>query len=265
MPIQVIGDPAFATVPFECSSSGPPENSVPTFGANGLLGVGLFLQDCGAGCAQQAIPGTYYSCASSGCRATQTALNKQLQNPVALFGSDNNGVVIQLPAVAAAGAASATGSLIFGIGTQADNGLGSASILTVNPNTGTIGTTFNGTSYPNSYIDSGSSVLFFGTGTYPLCTGGGAGLYCPPSTQSLSATLQGVNNVARAAAFTVANADQLLQRQPDVQRLRQSGGAKPGHDELCLGRAVFLRKIRVHGHRNPQHARRYGALLCLLA
>ena len=240
LPIHVIGDPAFATVPFECSSSGPPENSVPTFGANGLLGVGLFLQDCGPGCAQQAIPGTYYSCASTGCRATQTALNKQLQNPVALFGSDNNGVVIQLPAVAAAGAASATGSLIFGIGTQANNGLGSASILTVNPNTGTIGTTFNGTSYANSYIDSGSSVLFFGTGTYPLCTGGGAGLYCPPSTQSLSATLQGVNNVARAAAFTVANADQLFSANPTFNAFDNLAAPNPDTTSFAWGAPFFF-------------------------
>jgi Protein of unknown function (DUF3443) len=215
VPVQVIGDATYPTIPAACSSSGPPENTVPTFGANGLLGVGLFLQDCGAGCAQSAIAGAYYGCPSSGCRPTQVALNKQLQNPVALFGTDNNGVIIQLPAVPAAGAATASGSLIFGIGTQANNGLGSATVLTADPNTGYIGTTFNGLAYTNSYIDSGASVLFFGSSAYPICTGDGAGLYCPPSTQNLSATLQGVNKAAITAAFNVANADQLFRANPD--------------------------------------------------
>ena len=60
VPIQVIGDPAFATVPASCSNSGPPENDVASFGANGLLGVGTFLEDCGSGCVSLVIPGTYY-------------------------------------------------------------------------------------------------------------------------------------------------------------------------------------------------------------
>ena len=70
LPVQIIGDPAFPMIPASCSSSGPPENTVPTFGANGLLGVGLTLQDCGSACAQAAIPGLYYSCPTSGCIPT---------------------------------------------------------------------------------------------------------------------------------------------------------------------------------------------------
>jgi Protein of unknown function (DUF3443) len=245
LPIQVIGDASFPTVPANCSSSGPPENTVPTFGANGLLGVGLFLQDCGAGCVQSAIPGTYYSCPSSGCRSTQAALDKQLQNPVALFSSDNNGVIIQLPAVPAAGAATATGSLIFGIGTQADNALGSATVLTVDPNTGYIGTTFGGVAHPDSYIDSGSSVLFFGSSAYPICTNAGQGLYCPPSTQNLSATLQGVNKAASAVTFSVANADQLFNANPSFNAF--SNIAAPNSDPASFawglpfffGRSVY--------------------------
>ncbi len=41
VPIQVIGDPAFTAIPSSCSNVGPPENTVDTFGANGVLGVGL--------------------------------------------------------------------------------------------------------------------------------------------------------------------------------------------------------------------------------
>jgi hypothetical protein len=245
LPVQVIGDPASPAVPFDCSSSGPPENTVQDFGANGLLGVGLFLQDCGAGCVQQVIPGTYYSCPVRGCQPTQIALNRQLQNPVALFATDNNGVLIQLPAVAAAGAATASGSLIFGIGTQSNNGLGNAAVLTVDPNAGTIGTTFNGQAYPDSYIDSGSSVLFFGTSTYPVCTGAGGGLYCPPSTQNLAATLQGVNKAMSAVNFSVANGDQLISANPSFYAF--SNIAAPNSDPASFawglpffyGRSVF--------------------------
>lgn len=240
LPIQVIGDPAFPTIPFSCSSSGPPENTVPTFGANGLLGVGLFLQDCGAGCVQSAIPGTYYSCPSSGCRSTQVALNKQLQNPVALFGADNNGVIIQLPAVPAAGMATVTGSLIFGIGTQADNGLGGATVLSVNPNTGDIGTTFGGVAHPNSYIDSGSSLLFFGSSAYPLCTGPAAGLYCPPSTQNLAATLQGSNGAVSAITFSVANADQLFNANPSFNAFNDIAAPNSDATSFAWGLPFFF-------------------------
>jgi uncharacterized protein DUF3443 len=245
LPIQVIGDASFQTVPASCSSSGPPENTVPTFGANGMLGVGLFLQDCGAVCAQFAIPGGYYSCPANGCTPVAAALNKQLQNPVALFASDNNGVVIQLPALPAAGAATASGSLIFGIGTQSNNALGGAVVLTLDPNTRRIVTNFGGTSYPNSYIDSGSSLLFFGARTFPICTAPASGFYCPPSTQALSATLQGANKATTTVNFTVANANQLFNANPSFNAF--TGIAAPNGDPASFawglpfffGRSVY--------------------------
>jgi hypothetical protein len=212
--IQVIGDDSFAAIPESCSSSGPPENTVLAFGANGLLGVGLFAQDCGPGCAQSVIPGTYYSCPTSTCQPIAVALAQQLQNPVTLFSGDNNGVIIQLPSIAAAGALSATGTMIFGIGTQSNNGLGGATVLTTDPDNGTIVTSYNGRSYTNSYIDAGSSALFFGINDFPICRGAGDGFYCPPSTQSLSATLQGASQGSASVSFSVADADQLFIANP---------------------------------------------------
>jgi hypothetical protein len=209
VPIQIIGDGSFAAIPASCSSSGPPENTVEDFGANGLLGVGLFVQDCGAGCAQTAIPGSYYSCPTSACSPVAVALSQQLQNPVALFGTDNNGVILQLPSVPSSGAASVTGSMIFGIGTQSDNGLGNATVLTTDPDTGTIATTVNGQTFTDSYIDIGSSLLFFGIDTYPICRTSGD-FYCPAATQNLSATLHGATQGSASVGFSVANADQLF-------------------------------------------------------
>jgi hypothetical protein len=216
VPIQVIGDPAYSNVPANCSSSGPSENTVADFGANGIVGLGYFLQDCGAVCVTSAIPGAYYVCPSSStCQPTALALAKQVPNPVALFGSDNNGVIIDLPAISPTGAATTSGSLIFGIGTQSDNALGTAKVISVNAQTGNVLTVYNGQSYPNSFFDSGSSVIFFGTNIFPLCTGSGAGLYCPVSLQALSATIEGTAGLNSTVNFSVANSDTLFSTNPN--------------------------------------------------
>lgn len=202
--IQVIGDPGFTNVPGSCSSTGP----ALTFGGNGILGVGVFQHDCGTACAQAAIPGTYYGCAGGTCQAVAVDLARQVQNPVGKLSSDNNGVVIDLPAVAATGAANITGSLILGISTQANNGLGNAVVFALDPNTGTLTTLFNGLSYPGSFIDSGSNALFLPNGATPVCSSGF--FYCPASLQQLTATNQGTNGSSGAVNFTVVNADSLL-------------------------------------------------------
>ena len=74
-------------------------------GANAILGIGLFRQDCGPACAfvGSSYPGLYYACPATGCQPAAVSLANQLQNPVALFSRDNNGVVIQLPAGRPAG------------------------------------------------------------------------------------------------------------------------------------------------------------------
>lgn len=214
VPIQVIGDGSFAAIPSSCSSSGPPENTVMEFGANGLLGVGPFAQDCGSGCAQSALPGAYYICPTNPCQPVQAAVAKQLQNPVALFTTDNNGVVIDLPSVSADGVLTASGSMIFGIGTQADNGLGGATVLGADPNNGTITTVYNGQRYANSYLDAGSSAVFFGVAAFLPCKGLDRGFYCPATTQSITAMLQGTTQTSSAVNFSVANADALFSANP---------------------------------------------------
>lgn len=216
VPIQVIGDPRFASIPASCSNTGPPENTVETFGANGLLGVASFLQDCGSACALTTSIGLYYACPASGaCQPAVVAEDRQVPNPAALFASDNNGVIIDLPRIPAAGATRATGTLVFGIGTQSNNGLGNATVFPVDARTGNIVTVWNGRTYTNSYVDSGSSVLFFERAAYPICNGTGAGLYCPSSTQPASAIMRGTNGTSGGVSFSVANADALFAANPD--------------------------------------------------
>ena len=240
LPVQISGDPAFTAIPSTCSSSGPPENTVTAFGANGLLGVGLFMQDCGSACAQFAVSGVYYTCPTSGCRPTQVALAQQLQNPVGMFSTDNNGVLIQLPTLPATGAATATGSLIFGIGTQSNNSLGSATILGVDASTGLIATVFSNVSYTNSYIDSGSSVIFFGFSVYPICTGAGAGFYCPTTMQNLSATLQGTNRATSTVSFSVGNGDQLFGTNPSFMAFSNIAAPNPDPAGFAWGLPFFF-------------------------
>jgi hypothetical protein len=207
--VQVIGDPLYPTVPTDCT--GIPENTVATFGANGILGVGPFIQDCGSACVAAVTPlKVYYSCPSpSTCAAANASLAKQVANPVTLFGTDNNGVIIELPAVGSAGSTTTSGSLVFGIGTRTNNGLGTATVLPEDPNTAWITGTYKGTTYTHGYLDSGSNGNFFTDSSLATCTSN-PNFYCPASTMSETATLRGTNAATLTADFSVANADTLF-------------------------------------------------------
>ncbi len=210
--IQVIGDPAFTTVPRSCSSGGgTAQNSVASFGANGILGLSAFQQDCGPACARAPVAATYYSCAGA-CTSVAVGTSSQVQNPVALLVSDNNGVLIQLPAVPASGATTASGSLILGIGTQSNNALlnqqgNPAVVLGLDPNSGTLTTAYNNKNYSGSFFDTGSNGIFFPDATILACS---SGFYCPPSTLSLTATNQGTNGNSSSVNFSVANGNTLM-------------------------------------------------------
>jgi hypothetical protein len=149
---------------------------------------------------------------------------QQVQNPVALFASDNNGVIVELPAVSGA-EASVSGSLVFGIGTQSNNVLGSAKVYTTDQNL-SFTTTFNNLSYPGSFIDSGSNGYFFQDSKIPTCTVN-PGFYCPGSTENLSAINQGSNGASGTVNFKVGNADNLFSN-PNDFALGDLGGPLVG-------------------------------------
>src|SRR5262249_10569049 len=50
IPIQVIGESGLPQVPASCSSNGASEDTLSDLGANGILGIDVFKQDCGSGC-----------------------------------------------------------------------------------------------------------------------------------------------------------------------------------------------------------------------
>jgi len=215
MALQVVGDTTggFATVPNSCSSTGGSNmNTVQALGANGIIGIGNTETDCGSGCITTNQSGAiYYDCPSSGCstivaRASSiSAPFQQLPNPVAAFATDNNGTILSLPSVAAAGVVTATGTLYFGIGTQSNNGLGSASVIPFN-NDGYVTATYNGATLRDSFLDSGSNYYYFVDTSITGCTQTNyTGFYCPGSPLSLTPTLSGSNG-SISAAFTLYNA-----------------------------------------------------------
>jgi hypothetical protein len=170
---------------------------------------------------------------------TTVAASKQVPNPVALFAGDNNGVIIDLPAVPPAGASTVNGTLTFGIGTQGNNSLGNAAVLPVNAQTGNIVTVLNGQTLAGSFIDSGSSALFFGTNAYPLCTGNAVGLYCPATTQTNTASNRGTNGTATTVTFDVANANALFAANPTFNAFNNIAAPNPDPTSFGWGLPFF--------------------------
>jgi hypothetical protein len=242
LPIQVIGDPNFTSVPQSCSSSAPrQEDTVAAFRANGVLGVGPFAQDCGTVCVQNVIPAAYYSCSGTGaCQEISVSLAQQVANPVTFFAQDNNGVVISLPSLNGA-APTVSGSLIFGVGTQANNALGNAQVFTIDPNTGYFTTTYKGAQYPDSFIDSGSNGIYFSDSTIAQCSGG-SGFYCPASTLSLSAMNTGTNGTTGTVNFQVGSEANLASGNAAYSLLAGTNTARTSFDwglPFFFGRNVF--------------------------
>jgi hypothetical protein len=172
-------------------------------GFNGILGVGLFAQDCGEGCATTTQNKMYYACASSSdsasCSEIAVSLAQQVTNPVSLLPLDNNGVIVELPSVSFGGTDSASGYLVLGIGTRSDNTPVGVTAYAADPDAGEFTTSFSGSTYSSSFLDSGSNALYFSppssiSAELPDCgntDAGAAGWFCPASTTLFSAMNSG--------------------------------------------------------------------------
>jgi len=212
--VHIIQDPGFQ-IPTQCSNGGTDEDSLAGLGANGILGVGPEPEDCGGACDPSeggTPPPVYFACGTTGnCQGAFVPVGQQVVQPVVLFPGDNNGVLIQLPAVNGV-AASVSGAMIFGIGTQSNNQLGSATVYTMD-NFDNFTTNFNGAALGSSFIDSGSNGLFFPDTAIPPCGAGSIapGFYCPATLLNLSAQNVGSNGAQGTVNFSVDNAVNLFQ------------------------------------------------------
>ncbi|WP_413289397.1 DUF3443 family protein [Bdellovibrio sp. HCB337] len=203
--IQAI-DSAYATIPADCTK---PDTTPTAAGYNGILGVGLFVEDCGAGCATTQDNRIYFSCNGATCGSTAVPIAQQVSNPVAFLPTHNNGVVLQFPQIPSAGAVGTFGYMVLGIGTSTNNTPASANVFKASGN-GYFQTHFNGASYNNAFIDSGSNGYFFPTtSTLTACasTSAANGFYCPTTPVTLSAIQAGTNGTPRVTvSFQIANA-----------------------------------------------------------
>ena len=243
LPIQIIGDTASPyTLPAACSSRSGADLGT-KLGANGILGVGMRNEDC-APCSTSTAPGLYYACSTAGCVDTLLPLASQVANPVPKFSVNNNGVVVMLPGAPAGGSNSLSGMLVFGIGTQSNNQLGSAKVYTADIH-GNFTTVYKGTTYNNSFIDSGSNGVFFTDSSITQCSPSVAdGFYCPPSTLALSAVNTGSNAaVSGPINFTVEN----IQSLSNARAAANVGGTLSGLSQsfdwglpFFFGRTVFV-------------------------
>lgn len=239
IPVQVI-DADFGTLPGACVGA---EQSPQEAGFNGILGLGLFNEDCGSTCASLTNNGMYYACSGSGCTATAVALAKQIKNPIAFLPQDNNGLMIDLPAIVSDGFPSAGGYIVLGIGTQSNNFPSSVATYATDE-LGDLYTTFNGIVY-SSFIDTGSNGLFFpaGYGMLQLCAWPNAGWYCPSSVKNFTAINMGVfGSTSGSVSFQIGNYADLINSPNFV--FSNIGGTEVGDFDWGLpfffGKKVFM-------------------------
>ena len=228
LPIQIVdsGTAAPLGVPSTCIAGGGNNLGTSTaLQANGILGIGTNIQDCGSACASTtSVPAIYWLCPTGGCSTASVPLATQVSNPVSFFNSDNNGVILAMNPVAAAGATTASGTLTFGIGTQTDNALSSsAKVFALSGNSVggqlyyTILATYNSGTYP-AFVDTAQPYNGFLDPTTVAAAPAGAGitncplhngLYCTSSAVSLPFTAKDSGTDSATVTLSIGDATTL--------------------------------------------------------
>lgn len=202
IPIQII-DASYSAggIPPECQSPNATLALNPAdTGYNGILGVGLFAEDCGTWCARSTENGMYFNCNGANCTGTIVPITSQVRNPVSSLSRNNNGVVVQMQSIPTGGAKTASGKLILGIGTETNNTPSGVTTYKADDN-GNFITVFNNTTFAESFIDSGSNGLFFPApaSLLPICSYPSDDWYCPQVTLSSPMQLEATNSSANLA------------------------------------------------------------------
>ncbi len=177
--LQVLNDPLLNIGPPQgnCGIQGQSStnlvNTANDIRANGILGVGLFADDChtplpvgsSGSCNPNGSPAGYYSCANNVCTpvgpgASGGPINvgASVANPASAVGK--SGVSITLNSAATSNSTSVAGVLNYGFTTAPSN------IQVADPVNAYITSTVNGVNYPvanagGSYVDSGSNAIYF--------------------------------------------------------------------------------------------------------
>ncbi|MGA2983398.1 MAG: DUF3443 family protein [Terriglobia bacterium] len=267
VPIQVIASAAApANVSSTCASGGGNNLGTSTaLQANGILGVGPAQQDCGILCTEssEVLP-YYWLCASTSSPCTTNAAvptATQVSNPVAFFNSDHNGVMLTMDSVGSSGAASGSGTLYFGIGTQTDNALSSsAKVYALSPTTqnelvyNSISATYNNVTY-SAYVNSGEFINFFLDPATVAAAPAGAGItncplnsgfYCTSSAVILPFTAKDNDGDSAQVSINIGDGTTLLKSSVALQNggsntafSNLAGGYALANDEVILGLPFF--------------------------
>ena len=295
VPIQVIDNVAApASVLSSCDPIGGNNLGTSTLlQANGILGIGPALQDCGVLCTGSTVLPYYWLCTSSSTCTSPAAVPTptQVSNPVAFFnGSDNNGVMLTMGSLGSTNEAnSGSGTLYFGIGTQTDNALGSSTkayALSLNTLNGiaydSIFATYNGNSYP-AYVDSAENFLFLLDPATVAAYSAGAGItscpgavplseyYCTSSAPSLPFTIKDSGTDSSTVTLTIGNGTTLYNSSVanggSNTAFSNLAGGYSGlvNDEVILGMPFFYGRtvyVGIAGQAPPSglSATTYGAL-----
>ncbi|MCX4147514.1 MULTISPECIES: DUF3443 domain-containing protein [Paraburkholderia] len=245
IPMQIIGDMPSSTVPAKGCGSGPADNTVSDLGANGILGIGTAPNDCGVNC-ENVNSSNYFACpGGSSCTPTALAPAQQVANPAANFAADNNGVIVQMPPVSNTGASSATGTLVFGIGTQSNNALAAAQTFATNVSGDMTNSVYNGTTV-TAFFDSGSNAYFFADSSLAQCGSNFAGFYCPSSAQTRSITLGGLSSTRASVSIGILSASTLFGNTSNFA-FNDLAGQIGGSSSFDLGLPFFYGRYMYYG------------------
>lgn len=205
LPVQVIADD-LRPRPAEC----PMSTAKPT--SNGTLGIGPHLLDCQGACAQNASrPGVFVKNTGSWQPFLGSVpIESRLPNPVSLFAQHGNGIVLDLPASPEGGTGEIAGTLTFGVGTAANNGIRGAQILHIDAN-GLFTTRYGGVDYPESYIDSGTETYILADKGLPQCPGM-TWAFCVSPSRTLETTMVGTDGRMVPVLFTLGDYRDALDR-----------------------------------------------------
>ena len=257
--VQLVGHSVYDSFQTQCSSAGDPIITASDLGAKGILGVGLSKQDCGSACELQGRRnvrnGKYFSCVNDACTSvtgTSLASDKQLQQVVARFPTDNNGFAIQMDRVPDAGAATATGKMIFGLGTRTNNKFPALQPIATSSQGYLYGvlssnSQLTGGNFASTFLDTGSNGIFFDA-SLPNCTyPNDSGFYCPISDVVFNVALSSSSVVLgqAKAGFTLSNAAALFNK--GHAALPTLGGSLNASGLLDLGLPFFYGKTVVIG------------------
>ena len=260
LPVQLIQDDPGAAIQStpDCYNAADKNilSSAAALGSNGILGIGSTTLDCGVGCVAGNYTNSfvqYYSCPqgaanSAACAAAAVPANMQVYNPIAALPTGyNNGVVLKMPTVTHPGAGTASGELIFGLDSTANNSVpaGATKVyLGVDPVNNlasylNVTTNHNGSTYRSSYLDTGTNGLFFTDNSLTRCNG--ATWYCPASTLNKIAVISDGDSPAAhpvTVNFQIGNVEALFSTN-NTAFSDAAGAAPTGSASFAWGMPFF--------------------------